>query len=115
MAVSRRQRSLTGRQHEVGTVDARHVAASGRARPPDERHAVGRDETGVVVDVAEPVVAPALHHAVHAGDADVAARIFRDPAVEDVERLVHADGAHLHAEHVHALDLERVALTPQHR
>src|SRR5437899_9902152 len=78
-------------------------------RKPHQRHAVGRYHAGFIVNAAQPLVAPALHHAVDASDADVIAAALVDPALYRRDGVVQVDAADADAENVHPIVAENVA------
>src|SRR5690606_21738204 len=91
-------------EHQVRTVDPLHFPAAAQVAEPHERHPVRRDEPRTVVDSPELFVLLALHHAVHAADAHVMRLTRRDPVLDGIERQLHVDRAHTHAQDVRPLD-----------
>jgi hypothetical protein len=88
--------------HEVGSVDASHGGMSGEAAQPHHGHAVGGGEEGAVVDEAEGVVGLGFHHAMDAGDADIAAGAGADGIGKGLEGGVEIEGGDADAEDIDA-------------
>lgn len=78
---------IADREHEIGAVDAFDGRQCGRAAEPDERHAIGSGEPGIVIDAAELRIGLRLGEAVGGAEADVAAAELVACAKDEITRL----------------------------
>src|SRR6185436_18290793 len=72
---------------------------AGRSQP-DQGHAIGRDQPGFIMNPAEARVGLRLHHAMHAGDAHIAAAQDAPRIEHEIPRLGETERGHADAEHV---------------
>src|SRR5258708_6892831 len=95
---------LEHERHEFRAAYPVGFGVPGAADPPSQRHPVGKHQPGMVVNGFQARVAVALHDAMNAADADIAALTFDDPSTkfDDGESRIY--GTHADAENIDGRD-----------
>src|SRR5437868_12309823 len=94
---------LTDGEHQVGAVHALDATKATGAADPDRWHAIRRGQQRSVEDVTERRVPLCLHHAMHTGDADIAAPAPCDRGEDRIDGHRDVDRIDANAEDVDAL------------
>ncbi len=103
-------RPCTVGQQQIGAVDTFDGTHPAQTAEPHQWHAVGRHEPRRIVDPSQALVTLALHDAMDARHAGVSPLSAVDPALDDVDGLLEADGAHPHAQNVDSACLAHAAI-----